>query len=217
MEVSGEMNNEDPGEVHGERWPSETTRQGQGRRRGVNLLRFLLPGKLRGFSAIVLGFLSVVGLTVVILFLVALIAFVVKRGGETVDFAPAGTVTPAHGEEGTRATFVAPAIQVTTTVSATPVPEVQTPGPSVTEQLPQGKWMKVSATGSYGLRLRSGPGLSYDTAGVFDEGAELQVIDGPQRADDIDWWRLKGENGETGWAAGDYLVPVDRLSDQAGQ
>lgn len=72
--------------------------------------------------------------------------------------------------------------------------------------------MKVSDTGALGLRSRSGPGLNYETTGVFDEGAELRVIGGPQEADGIVWWKLESESGVTGWAAGNFLKPIERAN-----
>jgi len=213
------MNNQDPVENHSVPRPSGVAHQRKERRKGVNLLKFLLPGKLRGFSAIALAFLGVAGLSVVILFLVALIAFIVKRSGETADFLPTAIATPVYGERAATATFVPPILQLTTIFSSTSVPVVQPPGPSVTEQSveTETKWMKVTDTGSLGLRLRTGPGLDYETAGVFDEGAELRVIDGPQTADDIEWWKLESESGEMGWAAGNFLKPVDRAIDEVNQ
>ncbi len=197
--------------------PSSQAQRKESRRKGVNLLRFLLPGKLRGFSAIALAFLGIVGLSVVILFLVALIAFVVKRSGESVYPLPTVTTTPLSREKKETVTLASPMPQVTEVLSPTLTLVVQTPGPSVTEQPVETKWMKVTDTGSLGLRLRNGPGLSYETAGVFEEGTELQVIDGPQEADGIQWWKLKSESGEIGWAAGDFLTLVNHTSDEVDQ
>ena len=211
------MDNQDPVENNEVSRSSNQAQRKESRRKGVNLLRFLLPGKLRGLSAIALAFLGVIGLSVVILFLVALIAFVVKRSGESVYPLPTVTVTPIYGEKTETATPTSPMPQVIEALSPTPAPVMQTPGLSVTEQPIETKWMRVTDTGSLGLRLRDGPGLSHETAGVFAEGTELQVIDGPQEADGIQWWKLRSESGEIGWAAGDFLKPVNRASDEAGQ
>lgn len=217
IRVGVEMDDQDPVEDNEVFRPSSQAPRKEIRRKGVNLLRFLLPGKLRGLSAIVLAFSGIVGLSVVILFLVALIAFIVKRSGESVYPLPTVTTTPIHGEKTVTATLSPSMPQVTEVLSPTLAPVTQTPAPSVTAQPIETKWMKVTDTGSLGLRLRNGPGLSYETAGVFGEGTELQVIDGPQEADGIQWWKLKSGSGEIGWAAGDFLKPVTRAGDEIGQ
>jgi len=203
------MDKHDPVENDDRNWRPQPTPQRQRRRKGVNVLRFLLPGRLRGISGIVLAFLGVAGLSAVIILLVALIAYVVKRSGETVDFLPTATSAPLYREAAT-ATAPPTLLRVTAVFSPTVSPVAETPGPPPTEQLAPTKWMKVTDTGALGLRRRSGPGLNYETTGVFDDGAELRVIGGPQEADGIVWWQLESESGVTGWAAGNYLKPIER-------
>jgi len=151
-------------------------------------------------------------LVAVIIFLVALIVFIVKRSSETAEFLPTATSAPLYTEQGPTVTLAPSPVQVTAAVSPTVAPANETPSAPATEQPAPDRWMKVSDTGALGLRSRSGPGLNYETTGVFDEGAELRVIDGPQEADGIVWWKLESESGVTGWAAGNFLKPIERAN-----
>jgi len=182
-------------------------------RRGVNLLRFLLPGKLRDVSALALILVGVIAIGAVILLLVALIAYVVQRSGESVDFAPALAPAPTHELTPVSVPVTrSPLPTVSRSITATLT--VLAPASSVAPQVAPGVSVEVSGTGASGLRLRSGPGRSYVTTKVIDEGSRLEVLDGPEKADDIEWWRLEAPDGIVGWAASDFLEPVDNLGDE---
>jgi len=72
------------------------------------------------------------------------------------------------------------------------------------------KVVRVANTSGYGLRLRTGPGLSYSVITTLSEGTQMTVIDGPVQADGYTWWRITGSPG-TGWSAvGNWLVPNPR-------
>lgn len=210
------MNDHSPVENDEDRGQLRPMSHNQRRRKGVNVLRFLLPGRLRGVSGILFALLGVAGLAAVIILLVALIVFLVKRSSETADFLPTATSTPFYAEQGPTATLAPSPVQITAVVSPTMVLANETPSPPATEQRTPDRWMKVSDTGALGLRSRSGPGLNYETTGVFDEGAELRVIDGPQEADGIVWWKLESESGVTGWAAGNFLKPIEQTDRREG-
>jgi len=68
--------------------------------------------------------------------------------------------------------------------------------------------VKVGDTGKAGLRLRAGPGLDFITFKNVEEGSILEVLSGPEKADDRTWWRLKDDKGVIGWAAAEFLIPV---------
>ena len=97
----------------------------------------------------------------------------------------------------------APLPSATVTVTATPVPS-PTPEP----QVAVGALVTVSGTEGQQLRLRSGPGLAQETLRILEEGAEMSVLEGPEPADGSQWWKVKTEDGQTGWVAGDWLLPV---------
>jgi hypothetical protein len=49
---------------------------------------------------------------------------------------------------------------------------------------------------------------------VMDEGSRLEVLEGPEQADDMEWWQLEAADGIVGWAASDFLKPVDNLEEE---
>lgn len=68
----------------------------------------------------------------------------------------------------------------------------------------------VAGTGGKGVKVRSGPGLSYSVAGTLGEGSEVRVTDGPQSEDDLLWYRVRGRDDDDervrGWIAATYLI-----------
>lgn len=97
-------------------------------------------------------------------------------------------------------TAVAPS---TPTVAPSP-----TPSPTPPLEIAVGGRVKVSGTGEFGLRLRSGPGLDYVTFKILPEGSMLTVLGGPEEADGHIWWRVEDEEGVVGWAVEDWLKPM---------
>jgi 3D (Asp-Asp-Asp) domain-containing protein len=79
----------------------------------------------------------------------------------------------------------------------------------------------VVGTDRKGVKVRSGPGLSYRVVGTIGEGEKVQVTDGPQTDDDLVWYQIRGrdEDDESirGWAAGQYLVPPDSVNLRDGE
>jgi hypothetical protein len=66
----------------------------------------------------------------------------------------------------------------------------------------------VKGTDGQQLRLRAGPALNQETLRIVEEGAILKVLEGPEAADGFQWWKVQTDDGVTGWAAGNWLVPV---------
>jgi hypothetical protein len=73
--------------------------------------------------------------------------------------------------------------------------------------LPGGQ-VVIQGTEGQQLRLRAGPALTQETLRVVDEGTILKVLDGPEFADGFQWWQVQTDDGVTGWAAANWLVPV---------
>jgi hypothetical protein len=71
-----------------------------------------------------------------------------------------------------------------------------------------GAFARVTGTGSFGLRMRFGPGLDYLTIRFADESETLEVTGGPENGDSLQWWRVRDNLGNVGWVAAEYLVPV---------
>jgi hypothetical protein len=87
---------------------------------------------------------------------------------------------------------------------------VASPGvsPTVTRAMAVGAYARVVNTGATGLRMRSGPGLSYAIVESLQDGDVLAVIGGPESGDGFTWWQLQ-LNGTTGWCAADWLEPAE--------
>lgn len=85
----------------------------------------------------------------------------------------------------------------TPTATATPEPQVM-PGVQVT----------VSGTVGQNLRLRAGPGLTQETLSILEEGTRLTVLEGSEAADGYEWWKVRTDDGQEGWVAGNWLIPV---------
>ena len=101
------------------------------------------------------------------------------------------------------------------TATQTPLPTLTstgTPPPTATPtlelEIAVGGRVKVGDTGGANLRLRAGPGTDFVTFKIVKEGVDLEVIGGPEKADDFVWWRLKDPVGVIGWAADGWLVPI---------
>jgi len=71
-----------------------------------------------------------------------------------------------------------------------------------------GARVQVTGTNGAGLRLRQSPSTDSVTLQFASDGAQFVVVDGPQQADDITWWKIDDQNGLVGWASGDYLKVV---------
>jgi len=101
------------------------------------------------------------------------------------------TVTPAP-------TFTATATpEVTATATDTPVPVVMV-----------GTTVEVTGTGTDQLRMRFAPGLTQETVATLEDGTRIRITDGPEASDGYNWWQVKTEEGQEGWVAEDWLMPL---------
>ena len=76
-------------------------------------------------------------------------------------------------------------------------------------------WAVVSNTyepgkGYIGLKLRNGPGLNARKTGNLSEGTRVNIKEGPVLRNGITWWHVKSQEGQEGWCAGNWLVPVQK-------
>lgn len=96
--------------------------------------------------------------------------------------------------------------------SPTPIPPSPTPvlpTPTLPTKVEAGIYAKVVGTGTFGLRFRSGPGGDFVTWRILPEEEILKVTGGPEEADGVIWWRAVDKTGLVGWAAEQYLVPIE--------
>jgi|APSaa5957512622_1039677.scaffolds.fasta_scaffold35381_2 hypothetical protein len=102
----------------------------------------------------------------------------------------------------------------------TPTPPAPANTPTPQDDVPQspgagvlyvGAYVQVAGTGGDGLRIRSGPGLSYDQQYLGLESEVFEIIAGPQDADGYTWWHLSApyDANINGWAVSNYLEVVD--------
>lgn len=64
----------------------------------------------------------------------------------------------------------------------------------------------VTRAGGQVLRMRSGPSVSADIVTRLPIGTQMEVLEGPQPADDFTWWGVCSTGGSEGWVAGENLV-----------
>ena len=96
----------------------------------------------------------------------------------------------------------------TATVPPQPTPPPPTPLP--TDRLIAGGWAQVSGTGS-ALIVRSEPSRQGARVARLGDGSRVHVVEGPQEAGGISWWRVDqfdaAEPAKNGWCSGDFLTP----------
>ena len=166
------------------------------------------PIPRRGMSPTAMVLLGMFAVAAVVLLLIGLTVVVVQRSGESLTPSPvlvsAGTVVLAT-------TTAAPTVPATAARTPLVTSAITATSTVTSAQITQGGYVEVYGTGTLGLRLRLGPGLNYATNKIFDEGTRLKVAGGPERTDDIEWWRLESPTGAIGWAAREFLRPVSSL------
>jgi hypothetical protein len=114
-------------------------------------------------------------------------------------------VTPVSTVEPT-----APAILPTTALpppTATLVPPTATSAPSPTPAaIAPGATVVVQGTAPERLNLRSRPTTGSGIIATLRDGTVLAVTEGPREAEGYTWWRVRTANGQTGWAAEQWLA-----------
>ncbi len=101
---------------------------------------------------------------------------------------------PPVGGTGQPTTAVTPAAPPAPTEAPPPPPS---PTPLV---LAPGVRARVTTTAGDQLRVRSGPGTAYAIEFNLAAGSEVSVMEGPTAANGFNWWRIRADDGRTGWA-----------------
>ncbi len=113
------------------------------------------------------------------------------RFGAEASIVETPTVTPTL-----RPTLVPP----TEVVVVTPTPEIA---------LRPEAFAIITGTQGAPLRVRETPGTDKnDIVARFQEGDTVRILEGPQTANEMTWWRIEGQ-GKVGWASATYLQPVE--------
>lgn len=166
-------------------------------------------------SSIGAGTLATAGLGLIAL--AVLIWFVYPRfsgTSQSTEKTPATVIAELITATPLPATATPVPTQVVVSEAATSIPALPSDTPVVpTATLPakvqEGIYAKVAGTAAFGLRFRSGPGQDFVTWRILPEGEILKVTGGPKEADGVIWWRAVDRTGIIGWAAEQYLVPVE--------
>ena len=120
---------------------------------------------------------------------------------------PAPTSVPATATA-TAAPQASPTLTPAATAALTPAatPEGGIPSPTV------GGRAQVTTRYEF-VNLRKEPGLDAETVGQLPNGTIVTILEGPEEADAIRWWKVDAGEGNVGWAAERvgpevFLVPV---------
>jgi hypothetical protein len=96
---------------------------------------------------------------------------------------------------------------------ALPTPTVPLPTPVPSPSLPPGEFaigasITVVGVGTSGLNIRDTPGLEGAPRFLAYDEETFVLVDGPQTADDLEWWRIEDPNDANryGWAARNFLT-----------
>jgi hypothetical protein len=128
------------------------------------------------------------------------------------------TVASASGETLAPATNTATSVPPTPTVRPT-IPATNTPQPTATlrpapEVITISVRARVNISEGFQINLRDLPSLSGSTVITrLVADAEVDIVDGPEDADDLRWWNVNGGEGQTGWVVEAFggetwLVPI---------
>lgn len=90
------------------------------------------------------------------------------------------------------------------TFTPIPTPDVALAPSAVTI----GFYAQVAGTDDLGLTVRGGPSTRNVVVTVVNEGEALLILDGPQEAENFQWWQVRLQNGLEGWAVDNFLQPV---------
>ena len=101
---------------------------------------------------------------------------------------------------------------ISPTPSSTPTASPTYP-PTATSTIPAapisiGGRVVVTRTEGRGLSVRAEPGLGAARLFYLLDGQMLEVVGGPEEADESTWWRLRADDGREGWCAELYLQGV---------
>jgi len=111
------------------------------------------------------------------------------------------TLTQAAPTPTPTATILRPTVTLFPTNTPAPTP---TPTPEAPTTIAVGGYVAVVE----GVNFRQEAGRSAQIIRTLGNGEILEVIGGPQDADELTWWQLRDPNGAEGWAAGDFLQPT---------
>ncbi len=90
-----------------------------------------------------------------------------------------------------------------------PSTTVPTTTPTEVPALKANGFAVITGTDDAALRIHKAPGKDTAAPGRIGPGKQVHILEGPQKADGLDWWKIESAD-TTGWAAGQYLAPVPK-------
>jgi len=142
---------------------------------------------------------------IVIVLCVGLVLLVKALQGREPEATPIPTAT-ATLQSAPTATWTPVAQLIVTPTATVELPlGTTTPAGPFTE-IAVGATVLVQGTGNAGLNLRAQPTTGAAIVITVKEGNSLIVVEGPQNADGLVWWKLRTSDGKEGWGAAKYLV-----------
>ena len=105
----------------------------------------------------------------------------------------------------------------TASLPITATAETPTPAPIVGARIRVGGRVRIINADPEGISFRFGPGQDNIRITTLHDGVELTVMEPPPgypdpyptTADGFTWWRLRQEDGTIGWAAENWLQPIN--------
>jgi len=104
-----------------------------------------------------------------------------------------------------------PTSQLTQTATRAPT-TVPSRTPTAEPTLRLGGEAEVAA-GAFGLAVRSGAGNNFDLVVNLPNETLVEIVDGPEDVQGVQWWKVRSSDGRTGWVAGETdgranLIPI---------
>jgi hypothetical protein len=148
---------------------------------------------------------ALVALVIILCVGLILVVRAIRGGGaqEVPTALPAGA-TAAVEPSATFPLVGAPTAILTPTATAE-LPGLATEAPTQPTGIVIGSKVVVQGT-RIGLNVRAEPSTGAKRVGGAKDGDVLVVLDGPQEAGGLTWWKVRTLDGKEGWAAGKYLV-----------
>lgn len=66
----------------------------------------------------------------------------------------------------------------------------------------------IGNTNGFGVYVRTEPGLAFEILTQLSDGSQVELTGEAQPADGFTWQQVRLENGQLGWIADDFLIPV---------
>lgn len=83
-----------------------------------------------------------------------------------------------------------------------------------TSPIVAGDVVRIDSDSDAGVNVRSEAGTESEAVGFFDDGTQVDVVDGPTADDSGDnWYQVRAENGVEGWVRSDLLNQVVATTD----